>query len=718
MKKIYLIILLCTISAKFSAQTYSSIGLTLGGYQYDTINSYEDTLKFVFSGLNAGAFGQAKLRITYAGDFGASSEFLTAYLPDWTPIAGQTAPNAVGNDCETQVDSLYFNAALINNFLPLDTFYLITSPNVDLFCIEQRVKVELIYDYCIFGTPTYASFSIPNQTTCSAYAPQTLVGSPAGGTFSGVGMSGNVFNPAGLTPGNYGITYTATDLIGCTTSITNEVTIANAPEPISELVCSGSSQALTFSTPHVFANDILLASTIDTASNITFSPIVNSPTNYYYATYSQPAFYMIDTIIAANFAVVDHDITSGDDRGGILIGDTNVYILGDNGVSRFNLNLQNEQYINIDNDGMFNDLTTRKIYSFSNAQNDFPTNNFGGTFVASKIIELDVNLVPTGVEVPLSQNITIGFGNFYQSLMLSGFSEVMVSDVNNDFYKLEIVSGNVALMGQQSVDPYGSENWMSWGVLGYDGSDYHAFYRSNFSGIVDYNFGTQTEVDLDGFNDWSDLASFTVDEQTNRLYFHYEGGTSTFGGLYETLGYTDLSDTLQFLNGVVSCPSLIQYTFNSISLGADTTICDSTEVFVIEPGFGYSSYTWNGVNNNWNVFPVSSTSQVILEVVDDSNCNLVDTITVNFDPCDAGLSEMAEFGVSIYPNPNKNSFTVNAGLLEINSIQLFDMNGKMVGDVAVKNATITTINHQLENGLYLVRIVSGNSTTTQRIVVQ
>jgi hypothetical protein len=79
---------------------------------------------------------------------------------------------------------------------------------------------------------------------------------------------------------------------------------------------------------------------------------------------------------------------------------------------------------------------------------------------------------------------------------------------------------------------------------------------------------------------------------------------------------------------------------------------------------------------------------------------------------------MAEFGVSIYPNPNKNSFTVNAGLLEINSIQLFDMNGKMVGDVAVKNATITTINHQLENGLYLVRIVSGNSTTTQRIVVQ
>ena len=718
MRKIYLIILLCAISAKFSAQTYSSIGLTLGGYQYDTINSNEDTLKFVFSGLNAGAFGQAKLRITYAGDFGSNIEFLTAYLPDWTPVAGQTAPNAFGNDCETQIDSLYFNATLLNNFLPLDTFYLITSPSVDLFCNEQRVKVELIYDYCIFGTPTVASFSIPNQITCSAYAPQTFVGMPAGGTYSGVGMSGNVFNPAGLLPGNYTVTYTATDLIGCTTSSTEEVTIANAPSPISELVCSGSIQSLSFSTPFIFANDVMLASTIDTANSITFSPIVNSPTNYYYATYSQPAFYMIDTVVAANFAVVDHNSTSGDDRGGILIGDTNVYILGDNGVARFNLNLQNVQYLNIDNDAMFNDLTTRKIYSFSNASNSFPSNNNNGSFVASKIIELDVNLVPTGVEVALSQNIEIGECNFNQSIMLSGFSEVMVSDVNNDFFKLEIVSGNVVSMGQQAVYPRISENWMSWGVLGYDGADYHAFYRSNYSGIVDYNFGTQTEVDLDGFNDWADMASFTVDEQTNRLYFHYEGSTPTFGGSSETLGYTDLSDTIQFLDGVASCPSLIEYTFNSVSLGADTTVCDSTEVLVLEAGFGYNSYTWNGVNNNWNVFPVSATGQVTITVVDDANCNLVDTINVTFDPCDASLSEIADFDVTLYPNPNKNSFTVNAGLLEINSIQVFDMNGKMVADVTVKNKTITTLNHQLENGFYLVRIVSGNSITTQRIVVQ
>lgn len=718
MKKIYFLLLICVSSLKLSAQTYSSVGLTPEGYDYDTLVNYGDTLKFIFTGLETGGHGQAKLRITYAGDFGDVSEYLNAYLPDWTMVAGQTDPNPFSNDCETQLDSLYFNANLMNGFVPSDTFYLIASSNVDFFCSEQRVRVELIYDYCAFGIPTYADFTIPDDKTCATSPTQTLVGTPTGGTYVGAGMSGNIFNPAGLMPGNYDITYTATDAIGCVTSNTKTIKIGNAPSPINELVCEGSVQSVNLSSKHVFSNDLQFTSILDTANNFTFPAVTSSPTSYYYANYIQPAYYMIDTIIAQDSMTVDHNMITGDDRGGILISDTNVYILGDNGVGRYNLDLQNGTYLNVDNDAMFNDLTTKKIYSFSNAANEFPSTNMAGSFDATKIIELDVNLVPTGNEVVLSESVTIGYaGN--QALMMSGFSEMAFSDVNNVFHKMNILTGELTNMGTHNmISPYGSENWMDWGILGFDGTDYHAFYFSNNTyELVDYNFGTMTETAIESISDWSDLASFTVDQETNRLYFHYEGGTTTFGGTSETLGYTTMSDSLNFIPGIISCPSEIEYTFNVADLGPDTTVCESIGAYVLEAGFGYESYTWNGVNNNWNVFPVTSTGQIIVDAVDAANCHLIDTVVVTFDPC-LGISENENFTVSLYPNPTKNTFTVDAGVNEINSLEIVDMNGKVISSIEGKNTTTLTVDHQLQNGVYLVRIVSGTSTKIQRIVVQ
>lgn len=717
MKKIYLLMFLSMCSLKFNAQTYSSVGLTLGGYEYDTIVAYQDTLQFIFSGLNANAHGQAKLRITYAGDFGDNGEFLNAYLPDWSAIPGQTLPNSQGNDCNTQIDSLFFDASLINSFAPSDTFYLVTSYDVDLFCSEQRVRVELIYDYCVFGNPTYANFTIPNENTCSLFESQTLIGVPSGGTFVGTGINGNVFNPENLVPGSYLITYTATDTIGCTTSKTKSIKVGSAPNSISELVCNGSSQLVSFAGDHVFSENLEFDAILDTANNYTFAPILNSPTTYYYAKYINPAYFMIDTIIALDSMIVDHDNTSGDDRGGILISDTNVYVVGDNGVARFNLDLQNETYLNINNDAMFNDLTTRKIYSFSNSTNDFPSEFMSPNFTASKIIELDANLLPTGNEVSLSQNVTIGYANNNQALLLSGFSEIIFSDINNDFYKLKIITGDLTLLGQHSaVNPYYSENWMSWGVLGFDGIDYHAFYRKDNSSIIDYNFETQTETLIDGVNDWNDLASFTVNEQTNRLYFHYESSTSIFGGDSETLGYTTISDSLEFLTGVITCPAKIEYTFNTINLGLDTTICDSTETFIIEAGFGFESYTWNGVNNNWNIFPVNTTSLIALVVVDEVNCNLTDTILVTFEPCDVSIQENASFSLSIYPNPTNGNVVISLPTADEGNLSIYDAQGKLVSALNVVKSGDEVNLSAFAPGVYTFKININDKLHIERII--
>jgi len=51
----------------------------------------------------------------------------------------------------------------------------------------------------------------------------TLTGSPAGGTFSGEGVTFSVFNPSLVLPGMYTITYTYDDGSGCISSVSEDI---------------------------------------------------------------------------------------------------------------------------------------------------------------------------------------------------------------------------------------------------------------------------------------------------------------------------------------------------------------------------------------------------------------------------------------------------------------------------------------------------------------
>jgi hypothetical protein len=52
-----------------------------------------------------------------------------------------------------------------------------------------------------------------------------MTGSPAGGTFSGTGVSGNDFDPASAGPGTFDIIYAYTDVNGCSNSDTVTVVV-------------------------------------------------------------------------------------------------------------------------------------------------------------------------------------------------------------------------------------------------------------------------------------------------------------------------------------------------------------------------------------------------------------------------------------------------------------------------------------------------------------
>ena len=76
---------------------------------------------------------------------------------------------------------------------------------------------------CPTGGATLAAF--PPQ--CSNGTPYTLVeGSPAGGTYSGTGVSAGMFDPLA---GTQNITYTVTDVYGCVQVTTGTITVNTAP---------------------------------------------------------------------------------------------------------------------------------------------------------------------------------------------------------------------------------------------------------------------------------------------------------------------------------------------------------------------------------------------------------------------------------------------------------------------------------------------------------
>ncbi|MDD3875875.1 MAG: hypothetical protein PHT69_04600, partial [Bacteroidales bacterium] len=64
---------------------------------------------------------------------------------------------------------------------------------------------------------------------CINSSPVSLSGFPAGGTFTGNGISGNTFNPTNAGPGNHTITYTYLDVNGCSNFIQQTTNVHNLP---------------------------------------------------------------------------------------------------------------------------------------------------------------------------------------------------------------------------------------------------------------------------------------------------------------------------------------------------------------------------------------------------------------------------------------------------------------------------------------------------------
>lgn len=115
-------------------------------------------------------------------------------------------------------------------------------------------------------------------------------------------------------------------------------------------------------------------------------------------------------------------------------------------------------------------------------------------------------------------------------------------------------------------------------------------------------------------------------------------------------------------------------------------------------------FTTFGEDINGQLYVAETPSGIISKVIDTS----------------LGTNDFQQNGLSLYPNPADNSFTIrNSNLLNLNQLTIYDSMGKRVANQKMNDVELTTIAiDNLTSGLYFVSVedVNGGSFTSKLVV--
>jgi subtilisin-like proprotein convertase family protein len=159
-------------------------------------------------GFDAGTLTSWSIIITY--------QVLTPTIT-WTPTAGLYT-NATGTAAYTggNAYSLYAGPTATTN-------YTITATTV-AGCTSSATALVTV------NLPPVVTIGNIPDTVCISDPIIPLAASPAGGTWSGIGVSGNNFIPPATAIGNYTLTYTYISPAGCPGTATKKIVVKDCPE--------------------------------------------------------------------------------------------------------------------------------------------------------------------------------------------------------------------------------------------------------------------------------------------------------------------------------------------------------------------------------------------------------------------------------------------------------------------------------------------------------
>ena len=249
--------------------------------------------------------------------------------------------------------------------------------------------------------------------------------------------------------------------------------------------------------------------------------------------------FQITSLTANNVVTVEANAVTGDDRGGIAVSGTTVFLTGDASTARFNRNsLGNGVALGAVRDALCSNLRNERVYTLANGATPIP---FGGGTVTT-LIQLDGdNGTLTTNTITLSTPITVTGANSSVGIF-SGWDRVVIH-TGARVFNIDLTTGTVTDLGALSTPQrMSSESWAYWGVAEFIGGQVHIAYVRDFQTIARTRVSNGQQTVIATFANLNDMASFTVSPAAGRWYFHHEG-TSVFRSGDETLGYADATFT-------------------------------------------------------------------------------------------------------------------------------------------------------------------------------
>ena len=229
-------------------------------------------------------------------------------------------------------------------------------------------------------------------------------------------------------------------------------------------------------------------------------------------------------------------------------------------------------------------------------------------------------------------------------------------------------------------------------------------------------------------------SGVTTSMNTFRTYIYNSDGTAVAGYLYNpatlTLSGWAYYDNTATVGGVVG-----YYTFNLISGGLVLT-ADTWYKLGVAYDYNTGDIKWKDDAGNFYTgvtaaiagvditefdFAVSSGSVTGGAQNTASNNFLVDNIKVTSDSVESLLgidtNSASATKFLVYPNPTKNVVNITNSSSQISTIEITDLNGRVVKQNNFSNTTDAQINiSDLSTGVYMMKIISDNGTTTKKII--
>ena len=193
-----------------------------------------------------------------------------------------------------------------------------------------------------------------------------------------------------------------------------------------------------------------------------------------------------------------------------------------------------------------------------------------------------------------------------------------------------------------------------------------------------------------------------------------QGGWQTTSGIY-TDSYFSISGCDSIINNILTVDAL-----PLVTCTLDSVVCIPALPLTLSGGTPAGG-TWSGNNVAGGVFNTTVPGLYTINYSysdPGTGCAAVATDVIDVRTC-AGLSEFDSQGISIYPNPARNTLFINFSrpLAQDATYLITDVNGRLVSTSRIVNPQTQLDVENLEKGVYFLTLINDGNRTSGRIVL-